>query len=333
MVIVLHLIESGAWRNSFTPWIGVFINGHFGVNVFFVISGFLITKLLLTEESKDGDVSFRNFYVRRILRIFPAYYFLLIIYFFLQCVGLIHLTEKSWLTSLTFTKQFDCAEDSGTTGHLWSLSVEEMFYLLWPFVFVFLKRYRVIVSTMVIGAVIIARIFLMKFEVPNMHALTIFQRADALMIGCLFALYYDSIVSKVVTAKVNQKLIIAFLSLALSLVLPFIINQLPVKHVSLFVCTLFGDIGFVSSLIVAYIMVISINVKNYWYDFLNNRFVSYIGKLSYSIYLWQSFFISNNIPSIFALPIVAKLLIIFAAANMSYYFIEKPFLGFKSRFA
>src|SRR4051812_24348426 len=108
-----------------------FADGNLGVNVFFIISGFLITSLLLEEERMNSTISLKNFYIRRTIRIFPAYYFMLAVYFILQLCQVIHIGPSSWFTAVTYTKYFNADQDT-VTAHAWSLSVEEHFYLLWP---------------------------------------------------------------------------------------------------------------------------------------------------------------------------------------------------------
>ena len=80
----------------------ILADGNFGVNVFFVISGFLITTLLIAEENKTGAISLKNFYLRRIFRIFPAYYFVLLVYFILQSLSIMSFTSQSWLSSIFY---------------------------------------------------------------------------------------------------------------------------------------------------------------------------------------------------------------------------------------
>ncbi len=75
--------------------------GQIGVNIFFVISGFLITYLLLKEEAATGTISLKNFFIRRSLRIFPAFYFLLLVYGVLQLFSVLHISAGSWLSSIT----------------------------------------------------------------------------------------------------------------------------------------------------------------------------------------------------------------------------------------
>jgi peptidoglycan/LPS O-acetylase OafA/YrhL len=109
------------------------LNGHLGVPIFFVISGFLITTLLLREERKAGNIDLKAFYLRRTFRIFPLYYLALAVFTFLT-VGM-HLGSRPetflgripWF--LTYNGEFAGA---GTFSHGWSLGIEEKFYLVWP---------------------------------------------------------------------------------------------------------------------------------------------------------------------------------------------------------
>ncbi len=104
---------------------------NLGVRVFFVISGYLITTLLLKEYAKTQTVSLKNFYIRRTLRIFPAFYTFLLAMTFVQAWGLISLKSGDLLHAFTYTTNYHY-DSSWWIGHTWSLSVEEQFYLLWP---------------------------------------------------------------------------------------------------------------------------------------------------------------------------------------------------------
>ena len=166
----------------------ILFSGRLGVIIFFVISGFLITALLLEEEKTKNLVSLKNFYLRRTFRILPVYYTLLLFYFILQVAGIIHLTGASWLTSLTFTKSFYWKSD-WETAHLWSISIEEMFYLIWPLVFKFSRNHRNKFVFFIILIVPIIRLITHHLYGDHVNENSIFQRADSLMWGCLFAVY------------------------------------------------------------------------------------------------------------------------------------------------
>lgn len=117
--------------------------GALGVDIFFVISGFIITHILLREEERVGRVSMVNFWKRRALRILPA----LVVYLsFVICLGLIHpQMSVSWvdvLMALTFSSGILAPERSWWLGHTWSLSIEEQFYLGWPLALRLMPRNR-----------------------------------------------------------------------------------------------------------------------------------------------------------------------------------------------
>jgi len=115
--------------------LGIGDYAHLGVVVFFVISGFLITRLMLSEHAKDGCVSLKLFYARRALRLFPAAYAFIACVCLLWATGVVHLQARDIWHACTYTVNFEPGR-SWQIGHLWSLSVEEQFYLIWPCTFV-----------------------------------------------------------------------------------------------------------------------------------------------------------------------------------------------------
>jgi peptidoglycan/LPS O-acetylase OafA/YrhL len=191
LVIGYHFAQHG-----FLPVNGLFryfsfvFNGPFGVNIFFVISGFLITWLLLQEEARSDthQISLRKFYIRRVFRIFPAYYFLLLVYALLSIAGFLHLSSTTWIASLTYTRQF--FPEANVTTHLWSLSVEECFYLIWPVLFLLFPKQRTFIAIAVILIVTVARFFQYQYPQP-FWVNSIFSTGDALMMGCLLAMHKE----------------------------------------------------------------------------------------------------------------------------------------------
>ena len=140
LVVAQHswLSRSGGAGHDDPRW--RFLNGALGVEIFFVISGYLITTLLVREAEARGRVSLRSFYVRRVLRIFPAYFAYLAVVVGLALGGLVPLSLGDLLSAVTFTWNYSPAATSWTLAHAWSLSVEEQFYLLWPATLLFLMR-------------------------------------------------------------------------------------------------------------------------------------------------------------------------------------------------
>lgn len=156
--------------------------GTNGVDLFFVLSGFLITGILL--RTKDSEHYFRTFYGRRILRIFPLYYAFLAVFLLFHPsahLGLYWTYLSNWKTAFQI--------DYGPLAHLWSLSIEEQFYLVWPFLVYAVSRRALarICGALAIGSLILRIPF--AYHPPSsefLYRLTIF-RLDGLALGALIA--------------------------------------------------------------------------------------------------------------------------------------------------
>lgn len=313
----------------FSPFLRLFTNGSFGVNVFFEISGFLITSLLLNEEAGDGTISIKRFYLRRTFRIFPAYYFVLLVYLILQIAGIIKLSGASWISSLTYTKYFNWTNDV-LTPHFWSLSVEEHFYLFWPLVFRLGDSIRKKVAIGLFLIVPIIRVFL-YLRLPDRYFffdLTIFTRIDGIALGCIMALYKEQIV-RFLRPRFRLWFVV-------SLVFILLLNSLfywQMKyhwHLGWFIAPLGADHGTLANLFIGIVVLYSVfGPKHVWYAILNSSVFNIVGVLSYSIYLWQQMFLLNAI-RFGSMP--ARILFIAMAATFSYLFVEKPFLRLRDKF-
>lgn len=329
LVIVSHVLEQN-FSNANSVWKSVFLNGGLGVHVFFVISGFLITTILLDEESKHNTVSLKKFYLRRVFRIFPAYYFLLFIYLLLQLNGTIHLSAFSWFASLTYLK-FTNWELDWPTAHFWSLSIEECFYFFWPFTFKFFKGKRSSIAFLIVLIVPVIRVLEAKFNSVGSNELSLFQRGDALMWGCIFAIYREKILCFIKAAINKSKFFIALpFLIILFLKIVEILNGKYDLHLGAFTIPIGGSVGTIAQVCIGLIILVSITYKNAWFTFLNTSLLNFIGKLSYSLYLWQQLFFSKEMGSWSSFPL--NLLFIFVAALLSYNLIEKPFLDIKKKF-
>jgi peptidoglycan/LPS O-acetylase OafA/YrhL len=302
-------------------------NGRFGVNVFFVISGFLITSLLLAEEERAGSISLKHFYIRRTLRIFPAYFFLLFVYFMLQLLGYLHISGNSWLTALTYTKYLNY-KDSFYTSHAWSLSIEENFYLFWPVVFMTGNRTRKEVTAYIILVVPLIRLYAYYYPIKWLDEQSLFTRLDCIAMGCYIALYKKEILHKL-SGYWNP---LFYGSLALLFTVPWLSRLVSHTFLQLFF-VLFGELtGTIANLAIGIILMYSIyGPKNGWYALLNSRLLNYLGILSYSLYLWQQIFISKREWWVTHFP--QNILLIYLSAIFSYYVVERPFLRLKSNFS
>jgi peptidoglycan/LPS O-acetylase OafA/YrhL len=343
IVIIYHLslggfISRNGPLNLLSP---VLFNGALGVNIFFLISGYLITILLISEQSRTGQISLSKFYIRRTIRIFPAYYFLLFIYAVLQFIGYLEISVPEWLSSIMYVRQFN-QEGPSELGHLWSLSVEELFYLFWPFIFIKAGNSRTMVTIILTVLTLLFRIF--SYEFPPSFYLhhTIFYSADALLVGCLFAIHNEKI--KLFIKRWRYIILFSVCALIISLYLEKYTYHLmagllhshktnkAIFAFSAIVHGLFGSLGTISIILIGLIVIGSIYSTSAWFTFLNLRVMDYIGKLSYSLYLWQQIFTANR-AFMHKFPVVLILLFIFIAAHVSYFLIERPFLKMKRHFS
>lgn len=336
LIVLLSHIKLKSLPNLNVPsFIGLFFDGNFGVHVFFVLSGFLISYLLLLEEKNNGSISIKSFYLRRILRIFPAYFFLLLIYAILQKLGIINLSKDSWLSSLIFLKWLFGGD--WISGHIWSLSIEENFYLFWPFIFKYnsIKRLKIVLLIIVLASCISRVIgYYAIFSNPIFtNYLSIVYHIDSIAIGALGAIYFEKIKHTYVRYKADRYflLYVLFIIIFSSRILTDLNYNF---HLHLGILFIPLGVGGSSSVIVSICILLilyslilteskSLNI------FFNSKILTFIGKLSFSIYLWQQIFFSSEIQPINRFPL--NILFIFILSVFSYYVIEKPFLLLKNR--
>ena len=333
LVILYHLnlvdnaFSSLKQFNWLLPFTSFLFDGQLGVNVFFVISGFLITSLLLQEEQRTFTISLKKFFIRRTIRIFPAFYFLLLVYLVLQVCGYIYINKSSWLTAFTYTKYFNWQLE-WFTAHAWSLSIEEHFYILWPLVFLLGPKIRKNVTIAFIIMVPIVRIYLFLYPVSWMNELTIFTRIDAIATGCLFALYKDEIIEKI-SQYWNRVFYLSALCLFFLRSFPIVASKV---HLGFLFIPLGRTHGTIANFTIGLIMMYSVfGPKGLWFKFLNLKVLNYIGILSYSIYLWQQLFISKL--DYWPVKFPQNLVFLGIMSVFSYNIIEKPFLKLKYRFS
>lgn len=303
-------------------YFGVGDIAHLGVVVFFVISGFLITSLLLTEHKKKGRVSLKLFYARRALRIFPASYAFIGCMMLLWISGVIQLHRADLWHSVTYTVNYSVSR-SWYIGHLWSLSVEEQFYLLWPFAFVALGPRRAIwVAAAVIllgpAARLAAALFLRGSPYRDLEMFPMV--ADSLAAGCLLA----RLRWWLETQPWYTSLFAAPYSAAMVAVV-LILNRLTVYGV----VEVFGTA--VINILIAVLVHRSVYCSRDWAGrVLNWRPLAFCGVLSYSLYLWQQPFL-NRASTAWVNGFPQNLVFTFAVALMSNLLLEKPLMKLRHR--
>jgi peptidoglycan/LPS O-acetylase OafA/YrhL len=178
------------------PFLAVFANGILGVRVFFVLSGFLITSLLLEELDKTGRISIAGFYGRRIARIFPAAYTYILT---IAALASLHLMDLHWqplAAAATYTWNYTTlgrTAAASTLGHLWSLSLEEQFYLVWPTLLFFMgprwARRIALASIVLLPFARVASYFLAPASRREIYMM-FHTGADQILWGCVAAFAY-----------------------------------------------------------------------------------------------------------------------------------------------
>jgi peptidoglycan/LPS O-acetylase OafA/YrhL len=318
LVILSHLCYTPAFK-AFDPYARMMYHfGPFGVKVFFVISGFLITTLLLNEERKNGRISIKMFYIRRAFRIWPVAYAFILVAAILAWKNWITLPPHNLLYAATFTMNH-VQEGSWFTGHFWSLAIEEQFYLVWPLVFLFTARRGRTVSCLLILFLAPLLRTLSYVYAPGIFAAmqeSLLFMGDAIAIGCLLALFSKELeASRIVHRIINLRWF--FVVPAVSVIMYITLKPLPVFYWAA------GES--IALLCIAATIWRVIHVRDAAFWLLNTKPLVTVGVLSYSLYIWQQLFLNPTSDTVFnRLPL--NLLLLVGVAACSYSFIESPFL-------
>jgi len=310
--------------------------GNVGVRFFFVISGFLITTLLLRDIDRYGQIRLKLFYLRRALRILPAAFVYVGTMWVLYLAGVIDLnfsvpsrqyTDSALahlLHALTFTANYN-HDYNWYYNHLWTLSVEEQFYLLWPFTLYFLglRRGLLVGGAMLFIAPFIRLAMFTFGHGPEIALSREFQAvADALATGCLAALLHNRLSDSKFFVRLTEWPAIPIGGLLIGLGYGAALLWRPAAYV---VGQTAANIGIL--LIIQHVVR---HPEGWSCRLLNARPFVAVGVLSYSLYLWQEpflFFLPHTWPTSFP----QNLVLAFAAAIASYFIVEKPILRLKDR--
>ncbi len=319
-VIVLHLSQRFHWNLPVPD----------GVGLFFVLSGYLITFLLLREKEKKGRVSFSKFYIRRAFRILPPMYaYLLFVMVYALFVG-IQLGWRSVLCSFLFLQNVSPYEGSALLEHTWSLAVEEQFYIIWPVLMLTAyklwgRRGAIFAAMGMIAGAPLFRVAVGAIHAPYLHSHVfgfMFSRMDGLGVGCFLALAEGTRFFERMYARVSGLWWVAALGFLLGTPVLFA-KSAHFEH----------SVGLTLDAVMMglFILWAARNPESWVGRFLNNKLVAEIGVLSYSIYLWQTFFIHADTGVRYLNEMPLGLFCIAVAALMSRQFVEKPFFVIRDR--
>lgn len=323
-------------RDVVLPWIGHRANailaanqvqGFHGVDLFFAISGLLICSRLLDEEKKFGHISLRGFYVRRAFRILPPAILYLAVAGILSLIGLLTISKLDWFASLFFFRNYTIhlaapAARTWFTSHFWSLAVEEHFYFILPGVLLLMKRWRLTALGILIVLVELEKYLLYHWFLVDRLSYHFHTeiRLNALLIPAFIAVW--------VQRESNRQLLKRLLpAWSFFLLLPLYYYLL--KNYDLWPTTA----------CVAPLLLLSTVYHPHMFvgRILEWKPLKWIGRLSYSLYLWQQLFVCSRAFGSGPLGILEKpplnILLALACAAASFYLVERPFIRLGHRLA
>ncbi|MEZ4400095.1 MAG: acyltransferase [Kofleriaceae bacterium] len=295
--------------------------GYTGVKVFFVISGYLITTLLLREFAKTGTISLRGFFRRRVWRIFPAFYVFIGAVLIAAAIGVVSIRTDDLLSAVTYTMNYHY-DRSWKIGHLWSLSIEEQFYLVWPLLLLAASPRRVVpVSVAMIGLALVARgVAWFGFHSDNLVEEAFPCVMDAIAVGCLMA----GLAPRLDASARYQRFLRSPGFWLVPLVVP--LTQLPFHPALDYTVSTTA-----SNLAIAVVIDRVVRIPDDPVGrLLNWRVLAWLGTLSYSLYLWQEPFL-NHLGRSWFQRFPQNLVAALACALASFYLVEQPVLRWRAR--
>ena len=306
------------------------------VMLFFVLSGFLITWLLLAEEERDGAISLRHFYARRSLRIFPAFYA-----YWLASIAAMCLMHQpiawpvTWAAFFYVSNWYSALHGvvGSAVSHCWSLGVEEQFYLLWPLAFFALKRQarrRHVSVALAIAAVWLHRGLALQRGVPFDYIYNALDmRADHVLVGVWLALVLRAGKLRRILDFLDRHPWLILLNLG---AMAWLLS----RDVAVGRREMLG-VGFLIEPVLFAILIVQViaHHRHPAVRWLDHRLLRHLGALSYSTYLWHQLPVAGmrklypDWPWLLKAPVA--IIAVLVAAHASYYLVERPFLRWKDR--
>ena len=313
----------------------------YGVPIFFTISGFLITSILLNSINKQNGINkitiIKNFMIRRALRLFPIYYIFILTFWLAKNYLHLQLWKDEFTPYFfTYTPNFIIfkigANNASCFAHLWSLGVEEQFYLFWPWLILYPSkkiRLPIIIFMMIFSCLFVV----FYYKVDQIKALP-FANFHTLGVGALLACFYTEKTNTLYWLKKFRQVIFLFTFSHLVVVLIYFNQSSAIWHLyrevslcactfSIVLCSIYGWTGFIKY-------------------FTQNRQIQYLGTISYGIYLYHMpvpylcrIFAGKFFPSVQLNPyffLIVCFAFTFLLAALSFKYIETPFLKLKQLF-
>lgn len=323
----------------------LFGNGNLGVNFFFVLSGFLITYLLIIEKKNQGKIKLLNFWMRRVLKIWPLFFFCIFFGFTIFPQIKLFFGESSNETAnpyyyITFLNNFDFLNkglpDASILGVLWSVAIEEQFYLVWPIILIAfsVKRYWIPFSLIILTSLVF-RAYYNNLMINEHHTISCISDMVVGAFGAWCILNFNWFKEKI--ESLNKSAI--FLVYTSVLIIFFFRDELLLSNQYLMIF---------ERLIISIIFLLVILEQNYsvnsFFKLGNLRLFSNLGKVTYGLYclhfigilvalkLTGLIGLNSNIWQVIFIEAPLSLLISILIAKISYRFFELPFLKLKKLF-
>ena len=316
LVIVGHSLAYIHGEPKNFPFLQISELGKSGVDVFFVISGFLITSLLLKDPGVNGSFRLKRFYLRRFFRIFPPFYLFLGVVGILWKVGHQSLDSRGFVTAATYTWNYLAHSRSWLLAHTWSLSLEEQFYIVWPPCMVLLGRKKSAAAA--IGVILLSPVsrFLSYVLAPSLRGnegMMLHTRLDTIMFGCAMALLWKDERFNRWVEKLLGTTLVVFSIFYIVFLAPCLSMRFGARYD--------WPIGYgLRALLISVVLLYSVRRSASGFGkFLSLGPIRHIGLISYGIYLWQQMFTG---PNAFWVPL--NLVAILACAELSYWLVERP---------
>jgi peptidoglycan/LPS O-acetylase OafA/YrhL len=311
---------------------GYLPNGYLGVDIFFVISGFLITGLIY-EECKETQFSIRMFYLRRIRRIIPLVTFLSIIALIIGLLTMLpddlenlaeqivatNIFSNNILQAITIKDYWNVANDFKPLMHTWSLGIEEQYYIFYPFLFTFLSKRRIkfILPVLIIFTMLSCILYLLPFDSSKKFYYLPFRFFELSSGGVIAILLKEKII--VISQKNMLKDIILLTSIALLFFILIVDYNILYDSIKLFSVVT----------ITCLIMILSNNNNKLLSWILGNKVIVFLGTISFGLYMWHQMILAYAryfmFPELTPLHLSIIFMITVMLSILTYHVIENPF--------